>query len=1656
MKKASKGRVYACFCFWLAFFLSNPLYAQFSNEWINFSQSYYKIPVVKNGIYKISYADLQAAGVPIASVDPRRINIFHRGTEQAIFVQGQSDAQFDPADFIEFYGQRNDGTLDADLYLPGSQPHPYYNLFSDTAAYFLTWNPLPIQGKRMSSFFEINSSSLPTQTFHNESRLEIYTNEYSGGLTSGGEIQRTVFDTGEGWTGSLICTTFGGCTGQQDFIIDNLAQGVTPAGLPQLELLLVGREEVSHQAQIYAGPNGGSLRLVGTTSFVSFNTSKLMVPLSWSDIGGNGKITVRIQLTATGTKDLVSVSYIKINFPQQYNLNSASEKYFNIFMDAFNKSYVEFLNPPSGARIWDINDIDNTGIIGSVAVAGGMGAVVPGTSSGKKLYVANTTLTTTLNKVGFRPIAPSVPRFLIISHRSLMKPALGYGDAVKAYAAYRASTAGGGYDTLTISMDQLYNQFNYGETSPRAIFQFMKYMVNGGNPKFLFLIGKGIEVSQGFYRKTSFSPSDFRDLVPSAGMPGADMAFTAGLAGTSYEPAVPTGRLTASTPTQVAGYLNKIKESEALPNDALWQKDVLHLSGGINAGEPLIFRSYVDGFKAVAESFYLGGMVETISKQTLNVELVNVKDQVNKGLNLITFFGHSGPGTIDIDIGYVSDPTLGYNNAGKYPGFLINGCNAGRFFDNRVTFGEDWMLTPNKGAKSFIAHSSYGFNSTLKQYSDIFYAVAYGDSAFMRKGIGEVQKEVGRRILAISGVSLVSIAQVQQMMLLGDPAVKLFAANKPDYEVNNGSLSIVSLDGKPVTAQSASFALDVRIRNFGRALTGAMKVRVVRTLNDNTTVNHDSIMSPVYYSSVVRFVIKKGRNNNEFGNNNFTVIIDPDRAIGELSEINNTASLNFFIPVNGTKNLFPAPYAIVHVTTLDLLFQNTDLLSESRSFKIEVDTAATFDSPFLNRKNITGKVLGKMNLNLLPVDSLVYYWRTKLNNPLPGESTDWATTSFVYINNSPEGWAQVNFPQLTEDVAVGLLKDADIKRLKFQEVISLVDVKTYGSANATPFTNVSIKINQEEFNVNSQGQSCRNNTLNLIAFDKNSTAPYVGIPFSFFDPRDCGRAPQMINSFLASELDLGNGQDLAQWVQNINLGDSVVIFSIGDAGYSSWTANVKSQMTQLGVSNGQLSGLQPGEPFVIFSKKGATPGNAKIFRTATAPANLQEVDVSKTITGRLSQGTLASVTIGPAQQWSQLVLKLTGATPNDVYGVDVMGIDLHGNETLLKSQLKGTHTLSDVDAALFPFIKLILSAKDVVDLTPVQLRKWIVTYIPMAEGMLTYAGARQPETVQEGQAWRTSYGFTNISSKIFTDSLLVRIDIFSSDQHATQQQHFKIKPPVPGDTTKFSFTVNTIGKAGSNDVTVFVNPRILPELYYENNTLSLYNHLQVEGDHSGPVLDVTVDGRHVTNGDAVSSAPTILLKVVDHNPFLLKTDTTGINLYLQYPCALRTCPYKRINFSRTDMSWISATITSDFQVTFQPVNLQPGDYVLKAEAQDASGNRSGDVPYEVSFVVKDKTGFTLQSVYPNPSSDKFYFKIIIGGLSIPEDFQLQIFSSTGQAIRNFGDETLDQLHVGTNEINVNATDAGDDPLPAGIYLFRMTSSMNGKRFTTSGRLVVAR
>ncbi len=64
-----------------------------------------KITIKNNGLYKLSYLDLQNANIPVASLDPRTLRLYEQGTQVAIRVIGQEDGNFDENDYILFYGR---------------------------------------------------------------------------------------------------------------------------------------------------------------------------------------------------------------------------------------------------------------------------------------------------------------------------------------------------------------------------------------------------------------------------------------------------------------------------------------------------------------------------------------------------------------------------------------------------------------------------------------------------------------------------------------------------------------------------------------------------------------------------------------------------------------------------------------------------------------------------------------------------------------------------------------------------------------------------------------------------------------------------------------------------------------------------------------------------------------------------------------------------------------------------------------------------------------------------------------------------------------------------------------------------------------------------------------------------------------------------------------------------------------------------------------------------------------------------------------------------------------------------------------------------------------------------------------------------------------
>ncbi len=126
--------------------------------------------------------------------------------------------------------------------------------------------------------------------------------------------------------------------------------------------------------------------------------------------------------------------------------------------------------------------------------------------------------------------------------------------------------------------------------------------------------------------------------------------------------------------------------------------------------------------------------------------------------------------------------------------------------------------------------------------------------------------------------------------------------------------------------------------------------------------------------------------------------------------------------------------------------------------------------------------------------------------------------------------------------------------------------------------------------------------------------------------------------------------------------------------------------------------------------------------------------------------------------------------------VDVYGIDLVGNETLLYpgiDQSSQDFDLSTVSATTYPYLKLKMRNVDTANYSPYQLSYWRVNYVPVPEGAIAPNISFQMDTTADvGQPINFRIAFKNVSDLPF-DSLKVKLVI--TDRNNVQKHYSDIK-----------------------------------------------------------------------------------------------------------------------------------------------------------------------------------------------------------------------------------------------------------------------------------------
>ena len=208
-------------------------------------------------------------------------------------------------------------------------------------------------------------------------------------------------------------------------------------------------------------------------------------------------------------------------------------------------------------------------------------------------------------------------------------------------------------------------------------------------------------------------------------------------------------------------------------------------------------------------------------------------------------------------------------------------------------------------------------------------------------------------------------------------------------------------------------------------------------------------------------------------------------------------------------------------------------------------------------------------------------------------------------------------------------------------------------------------------------------------------------------------------------------------------------------------------------------------------------------------------------------------------------------------------------------------------------------------------------------------------------------------------------------------------------------------------------------------TFALLSH----SDTRPPVLALTFEHQGFVEGDYISDTPTISAQIEDANGI----DSRPAHIIL-------TQNGQRVP---EDEYVIAASPTNNnlMFITYTPV-LEPGEYRIRLQAQDANGNASDTTQTATvagEFEIKNIANF------PNPfvpgDGTHFAYYLTKGA----DEVTLKIYTITGRLI--LAVDTLD-ASVSFNEFHFDGYDADGEPLANGVYLYKFTAKFTNAQGNT--------
>lgn len=661
-----------------------------------------KIAVRRDGFYRVTSPELQAAEFPINS-DSTKWRLFMNGNEQAITVGPNGS-------FIDFYGRGID-TPEADT--------RYYYLIADT-----------VDGKRIGTKMLRQRPGAAEATHY---------------LVNAGKKERNFYEPRflnydeENFFGRFLSNI----PTRINFNLTN----VDTTTNARIRVTLVGFNENHHRFTLRL--NGNDLPDITQFGRVSMWTD-VSIPATHLVEGAN-----EIELTSSGVNDQALFDRVEVSFQRNYMADQSKIS----FTTPGDKKVKIGGFTTSAVRVYDLNFEGNPVQVVNLPVAEGSAgytvelpwsrpmvgfAVEDGGLLQSPAVSANlpSTLSATTNSAEMIIISYSSPSFLNEAHT---------------WASYRESETGGRIVTKVIDVEDIYDEFSFGEAGHGAIKAFLQFASEEWvtSPTFVMLIGDG-----------SYDPRNYEGFGANNLIPSAPTRF---ILEESYSDDalvdfdedglqdLAIGRIPARNAAQVATALSKVQKYEL--NQANFERGFLFAyDNATDFDFEGMSQILADELPASAPRNFMVAGTPTSNSSLLS--------SLNQGKSFVNYSGHGAAGLWSSS-NYFSVADVHLLSNGDNPSiFSMLTCLNGYFVrTNADSLSESLLFRQGGGAAAAWA-------STSLTTPDVQLIMA---QRFMQQMTSQAPDRIERLGLLIkdSKTAIVHGADVRlSWTLIGDPALK--------------------------------------------------------------------------------------------------------------------------------------------------------------------------------------------------------------------------------------------------------------------------------------------------------------------------------------------------------------------------------------------------------------------------------------------------------------------------------------------------------------------------------------------------------------------------------------------------------------------------------------------------------------------------------------------------------------------------------------------------------------------------------------------------------------------------------------------------------------------------------------------------------------------